>query len=206
MKTFQEIKSQSINLLILNYWNSVLTNALYILIIIVTGSLSYGIGLLFIAPPMLVAITYYSISIWRGNACYMEDFFKAGFNNYTTNIVGILWMDLFIFLWSLLLVVPGIIKAIAYSMTPYILADFPDVEPTDAISLSMRMTEGHMKRIFNFYLSFFGWIILSIITFGVAGILYAFPYMNLSFAGLYDELKNEALATGTIEPAELTFT
>jgi uncharacterized membrane protein len=100
-------------------------------------------------------------------------------------------------------VIPGIVKAFAYSMTPFILADSPNVRATDAIKLSMRMTQGHKGGIFVMCLSFLGWAILSALTCGILQILYVGPYVSTSFAGLYVDLKAKALSSGIIKPEEL---
>jgi len=72
--------------------------------------------------------------------------------NFFRKVGGSYWMALWVFLWSLLLWVPGIIKAIAYSMTYYILADCPNVTATNALKLSMKMTSGHKGKLFVMYL------------------------------------------------------
>ena len=112
-------------------------------------------------------------------------------------------MELFIFLWSLLFVVPGIIKAIAYSFTPYILAEYPNVPATEAVKISMRMTQGHKGEIFMMSLSFLGWFLLNGFTFGILGIFYVNPYFYVSVAGQYQDLKELALQNGVVSLDEL---
>jgi uncharacterized membrane protein len=67
----------------------------------------------------------------------------------------------------------------------------------------MRMTAGHKGKIFVMGLSFIGWLLLSALTGGILYIFYVGPYMNTSFAGMYEELKNNALRTGVVRPEEL---
>ena len=98
--------------------------------------------------------------------------------------------------------IPAIIKEIAYSMTPFILADCPNVPATNAIKLSMRMTKGYKGEIFVMVLSFIGWWLLSGLTLGLLNIFWTGPYMETSMAGLYDELKRRALEHGTVTQAE----
>ena len=74
-------------------------------------------------------------------------------------------------------------------MTPYILIDRPEIGAKEALKLSMQMTKGHKGEIFVMYLSFIGWGILTSLTCGLVGIFYAFPYMNTTMAGYYEELK-----------------
>jgi len=92
----------------------------------------------------------------------------SGFKvNYFGKVGGMLLIYLFTFLWSLLLIVPGIIKGISYSMTPYILAEYPNVRAMEAIRLSKRITRGYKWEIFAAGLSFIGWILLHGLAFGV---------------------------------------
>ena len=97
---------------------------------------------------------------------------------------------LYIWLWSLLLVVPGIIKALSYAMTPYVLADNPDLKNNKAIERSMAMMEGHKMDLFMMNLAFVGWVFLCIFTLGI-GFLWLAPYMNASYAKFYEEVKAE---------------
>jgi uncharacterized membrane protein len=161
------------------------------------------IGALLLVPPLMVGYASFCLRIYRGQQGDIGDMLGVGFKDYGRSLGGILWMELFICLWTLLFIVPGIIKALAYFATPYILADTQRVSATDALKLSMRMTKGHKGKIFVMGLSFIGWMLLSGITCGLVGLLYAGPYMNTSFAGMYEELKAEALRTGAIRPEEL---
>ena len=101
-----------------------------------------------------------------------------------------LWglMVLKVFLWMLLLVIPGIIKGIAYSQAFYIKAENPELSASEVLALSEEMTNGYKMDIFVLYLSFVGWYFLSVITLGVAG-LYAAPYFNMTMTQLYLYLK-----------------
>jgi len=157
----------------------------------------------FLYPPVIVGYSSFALRVYRGQQGDISDMFRTGFFNYWRKVGGMLWMYLFTFLWSLLFIIPGIVKALAYFMTPYILADCPNVTATDALKLSMRMTNGYKGEIFVMGLSFIGWAILTGLTFGILGILYTGPYMGTSFAGLYDELKRNALERGAVRPEEL---
>ena len=168
----------------------------------VTGA-SFGLAALLIVPPLLVGYFSFCLRVYKGETGDISDMFTAGFADYGRNLGGVLWMYLFIWLWTLLLIIPGIVKALAYSMTPYILADCPNVAPTEALRLSMRMTSGHKGGIFVMYLSFLGWALLSGLTFGILWFVYVGPYMNTSFAGLYADLKQKAISNGVIRAEEL---
>ena len=99
---------------------------------------------------------------------------------------------LYIMLWSLLLVIPGIVKAYSYSMAMYILAENPEMGAREAISLSKKMMNGHKMELFVLELSFIGWILLSIITFGIATI-WAIPYISAATANFYNNIKNNPI-------------
>ena len=88
-------------------------------------------------------------------------------------------------------------------MTPYILADCPNVTATEALKLSMRMTAGHKGKLFVMHLSFIGWTLLSALTCYILLIVHVGPYMNATLAGYYVELRDKALAEGIITPEEL---
>lgn len=97
--------------------------------------------------------------------------------------------DLFTFLWTLLFIIPGLIKMYEYRMIPYLLAENPDMSCEDAFKISRRMMDGNKWDAFVFDLSFIGWGILSAITFNIVGIFYYFPYYFQASAMLYDAIK-----------------
>lgn len=106
------------------------------------------------------------------------------------NVVKVMfYRDLYIVLWTLLFVIPGIVKMYQYLMVPYILAETPDMEYHEALAKSRDMMEGNKWRAFVLGLSFILWDILGALTFGMVEIFYVCPYRNLTFAALYDELK-----------------
>lgn len=103
-----------------------------------------------------------------------------------------------IFLWSLLFVIPGVIKALAYSQSFYIKAENPKMSASEALALSEKMTYGYKMDIFVLYLSFIGWDLLCGITFGLAG-LYVAPYFHLTMTQLYLYLKESYRANTAFE-------
>ena len=90
-----------------------------------------------------------------------------------------------------LLIIPGIVAAYRYLFVPYILEDYPDLTPAEAMDLSAEMTRGHKWDLFVFHLSFILWGILTLITGMLAGIFYAWPYKALAEAVVYDDIRNE---------------
>lgn len=93
---------------------------------------------------------------------------------------------IFVFLWSLLLIIPGIIKSLSYSQTFFLLKDHPEYGALQAISESKKRMKGYKGKLFLLYLSFIGWGLLSIITFGI-GFLWLVPYVYTSLAAFYDQ-------------------
>ena len=158
---------------------------------------------IFVGGPVAVGYSKFASCIFVGVYTDVGDMFRTGFRDYWRSVGGMLWMRLFIFLWSLLLVIPGIIKSYAYFAAPYILAEFPSVRATDALKLSMRMTDGYKGDVFIMSLSFIGWQFLSVFTLGLLGILYVNPYYYTSMAGMYQELKMNAIYRGSVRYEEL---
>lgn len=126
----------------------------------------------------------------NGDAKVTSNMFSNTFKGYWRNVWGGFLMMLFTYLWMLLLIVPGIIKAFAYSMTPYILKDYPELSANQAINLSIKMMKGHKFDYFYLQLSFIGWGLLSILTLGI-GYLWLMPYMYASMAAFYEDVKND---------------
>lgn len=123
-----------------------------------------------------------------GETPKIENIFD-GFKNYGQTLGTMLLMMVYIFLWSLLLYIPGIIKMYSYAMTPYILKDEPELGADAVITKSMAMMRGNKMKLFLLDLSFIGWIILAMITFGI-GFLWLAPYMQNARAAFYLDLKN----------------
>ena len=104
---------------------------------------------------------------------------------------------LFIFLWSLLFLLPGIVKGFSYSLAILIYAENREMGALEAITKSREMMDGHKMELFVLFLSFIGWGILGCITFGLA-FIYVEPYMNTAFINFYNSLKEKNYATATV--------
>lgn len=171
-------------------------------------SVRTGVGTLaalLLAGPLTIGLHYFHVMniLGRDEEVTISTPFRAAFTNYPRKLGGSLWMELFVFLWSLLFIIPGIIKAFSYAMTPYILADCPNVRAKDALKLSMRIMKGHKWELFVFELSFIGWYLLSILTLGILNIFFTDPYVYNSLATYYLEVREEALRTGVITMGQL---
>ncbi len=109
-------------------------------------------------------------------------------NNYKNIVLTMFLRDLYIFLWSLLLIIPGIVKAYEYRMIPYLLTDDPTLTREQAFQISKKMMDGHKWNAFVLDLSFIGWHILGAMTFGILEIFYVAPYQYSTNAALYRKL------------------
>ena len=118
----------------------------------------------------------------------------APFKQYARTVGAVLLVFAYTLLWTLLLVIPGIIKAYSYSMTFYILRENPEMTAGDAITASQKMMDGHKMDLFLLSLSFIGWAILASITFGI-GYLWLIPYIYTAYAAFYETLKKEMSVT-----------
>ncbi|MFO7612248.1 MAG: DUF975 family protein [Clostridia bacterium] len=149
--------------------------------ILVSNVLSYGFTIAFLRPG-------------RENRIEFEDLF-TGFKSYGRVVAMMLLKNIFIFLWALLLVIPGIIKAYAYGMSEYILLDNPGMDPQQAITSSNEMMNGHKGRLFMLDLSLIGWWFLCILTCGI-GFLWLGAYYKTIHAVFYMDL------IGTTKPEQ----
>ncbi len=119
------------------------------------------------------------------------NYIGAGFKGpYIRNVLTMFLTELFTFLWTLLFIIPGIVMGYAYRLVPYIIADDPDIQAMDAIKKSKEMMKGHKMEAFIFDLSFFGWFLLNIITFGIAGLLFVNPYYYSASAEFYRAIRD----------------
>ena len=120
------------------------------------------------------------------------------------NMVAVMFFrELFTVLWTLLFIIPGIVKSLEYMMIPYLLADNPNLDRKRAFELSRAMMDGHKWEAFVLGLSFLGWQILSGLTFGILGLVFVSPYATASFSEYYAALKAEAIHKGYTSTLEL---
>ena len=152
-----------------------------------------------LALPLSWGLTVSLLRNHREESVDLENLFD-GFRGgrYTRVFCALFLVNLFTFLWALLLIIPGIMKAFSYALTPYILLDEPELTAKQAIARSCEIMQGRRWKLFCLYLSFIGWGILSILTFGI-GFLWLAPYMNASIAAFYEDARAEYEAENSIE-------
>lgn len=120
------------------------------------------------------------------------DMIMTGFSQYGRTFLTLLLTDLYVLLWFLLLVIPGIVKAYSYRLVPYILADDPDLTPREVLKKSTELMEGHRWNAFVYDLSFIGWYLLGALTFQLVTIFWTNPYKQNADAALYLRLRGDS--------------
>lgn len=167
-----------------------------------TVSFSYGSNILsWLLIPFTVAVAGYYLNYLRGFNPEWKSIYREGIDRYGKYFSVGLVTQIVIGLWYLLFIVPGVIKYYQYFFTDYIIHDNPNLSPKQARELSRRMTNGYKGDLFVMQLSFILWYFLIAITLGIAAI-YVVPYISCTTAMYYENLKNNAIATGNATPEE----
>ena len=159
-----------------------------LLITSVLSGLIPGLTTLIVGPPLTLGLTMIFLGLTRDESPEINTLF-SGFSYMGPAILLNIMIAIFTCLWSLLFVIPGIIKAISYSMAYFVLADNPELSAKEALDESKRITSGHIGDLFVLYLSFIPWVLLGAITCGLA-LIYVVPYMQTTMANYYLELKD----------------
>lgn len=187
-------------------WSTVVVA--YLIYSLLLGVLSYtGIGSLLLSGVLAIGMCVITLQISRLGKSGIESIFDGFRKGLGNNIVAGILVQIFTFLWTLLFIIPGIVKSYSYAMTYYILADNPDMAPTDAITESRKMMDGNKWRLFCLDLSFIGWYLLSILTLGILA-LWISPYNMMARAEFYESLKpqpavdDEAFVGGMAEETQ----
>lgn len=123
--------------------------------------------------------------------------FQSGF--YGNSVLVMFMKNLFVALWTLLFVIPGIVMSYAYRMVPYILAEQPDIDYREALRISKEMMYGQKWEAFFLDLSFIGWLMVGAVTCGIAGIFYVKPYVDATNVELYVTLREDWFAKSARE-------
>ena len=152
-----------------------------------------GLVLFVLSLPLYWGYQTLFLGAVRGGEATAKDLFE-GYNKelFSRVLTTTLLYYVYVFLWSLLLLIPGCIKSYSYAMTPYILKDNPEMKNNAAIEESMRIMNGHKLELFLLDLSFIGWALLSFLTCGI-GFLWLAPYMNMARVNFYEDLKKASV-------------
>lgn len=158
---------------------------------LVVAAVAIAIAILinaFLINPLVVGIRKFFVSNLNTEAQAKELGF--GFDhNYKNTVKTMFFRDLYTFLWSLLFIIPGIVKAYEYRMIPYLITENPELTKEEAFALSRQMMNGQKWNAFVLDLSFIGWRILGAMTFGILNVFYVDPYKNMTDAALFEALK-----------------
>lgn len=195
-----ELKQRAKEIAFQNKWKVIFPGLIYGIIIAIISQIlgidqenpSAGASMIYMVITYgtmfyMVGFMKYVLNIARGNEAKFNDILDYKSIILPAAILTLL-VGVFTFLWSLLFIIPGIIAALSYSQSMFIMADNKNIDPLDAISESKRLMQGHKAEYFVLQLSFIGWVLLSSITFGIA-LIWAIPYMQITYAMYFDELK-----------------
>ncbi|MBP3966016.1 DUF975 family protein [Paenibacillus lignilyticus] len=192
MLSRSEIRAQARQSLAGNWKTAVLHFLLYMvvsgLISSITNKIDY-IGWIInvlLTAPLAYGIYNHYLDFVRGKIPAATDIFR-GFQRYKETLIVYVVMAVFTMLWTLLLIVPGIIAALRYSQSYFILRDNPGIAPLEAIDRSKALMAGNKWRLFTLYLSFIGWALLCIPTLGI-GYLWLGPYVSTAAGHFYEDI------------------
>lgn len=163
-----------------------------------------GLGFsLFVSNVVAVGCNRYFLENREHKTSVGQVFYSFQDGRYGTTVWVMFLRTLYILGWTLLFVIPGIVKSYSYMLVPYILAENPHMDKDRVFELSSQMMRGHKLEAFELNLSFIGWYLLGAFTFGMVDIFYTSPYVNATFAEFYSALKAEATGKGIVFAGEL---
>ena len=162
-----------------------------------SGSMGLFYLLLFlvILPFTVGVYNAFRLLLVQGDDALLANSCRIATKGYWHKVWGMFLMELFVALWSLLFLIPGIVKMFSYAMTPFILEENPELTANEAIDRSRAMMKGHKFDLFWLYLSFIGWFLLGMITLGVA-YLWIYPYIQTATAAFYEDVKADYEVNG----------
>lgn len=178
----------------------ILTALLSIMAVLFVG---FTLIKIFVGNPLLVGCDRFFVENSDRKARFglLGMAFQGG--NYSNIVLTMFLRNLFVSLWTLLLIIPGIVKSYSYSMISYILAENPSISRERAFEISRKMMDGQKLNAWFLDLSFIGWVFLSIFTCGVLDIFYVVPYRKATWAEFYKFNRKWALESGIASPEEL---
>ncbi len=150
------------------------------------------LAMLICAGAFYVGFYSFYMAIARGEEAQIGMLF-SGFKQMAQSFCAFWLAGIFTFLWSLLLIVPGIMAALSYSLIYFIMKDHPEMKAMDVIGLSKKAMYGYRWKLFCLFCRFIGWYLLCILTLGI-GFLWFIPYFSVSFAKFYDDAMADYVA------------
>ncbi len=160
----------------------------------ILGALSFTfVGSIIVTGPLMIGLSAMQIKKVRNadsNLNFLDMFYGFTDGKFGNNIVLGLLQTVFLFLWSCLFFIPGIVKSYSYAMSYYVSLDRPELGANDCITESRRLMNGKKWNLFCLDLSFLGWYIVGMLCFGI-GILWVIPYHEMARANFYEELTRQ---------------
>ena len=179
---------------------------LFMLVIIAFVALFAFVLKTFLTNPILVGKNRYLLKLEQGKEDFSDLFFTFNSkDNYLNTVKVMLLRDIFVWLWSLLFIIPGVIKDLSYFMVPYIISENPDMPYKRAFDISKTVMNGEKWNLFVIYLSFLGWMILGTYCTCGLGFYFVLPYLETTMMEYYIYLKNKALKMNIINENELEY-
>lgn len=196
MKRSSELRAQAWSALSGKWGMAVVATLVYFVISGVLSCIPFisYIAVLLVSLPLAYGFTIMLLNVVRGSDVQL-DTMGEGFKDYGRILGTMLLSSVYQFLWMLLLIVPGIIKGYSYALTPYLLKDHPELKFNAAIEESMRLMSGNKMRLFILDLTYIGWFLLCIVTFGIA-MLWVNPYWCTARAAFYEDLMSDLRNAG----------
>ena len=169
-------------------FGGLMVHIMQLMAVVVITIITLAVGVqIFLGNPLLMGARYFFYRSLKEEE-EIKVILKAFSNRYLHIVKTLFLTDLYITLWSLVFVIPGVIKSYQYRMVPYILAEHPDMSTDEVLELSKDMMRGQKWNAFVLDLSFLGWNILGVFTLGILNVFYVAPYQNLTNAALYEAL------------------
>lgn len=212
MRTNSEIRQDALSIMKGNWKPAVVVTLVYLLVVyagtFVAALVGKGVGepvggavqeilSLLVAILVIYPMTFSLVKLFLGfvrgeHQLHVGGVFDAFNSPYYGKSIGLYLLTMiFTFLWTLLLIVPGIIKSLSYALAPYILAENPELTANEAINRSMEMMNGHKMDLFLMVLGYAGFALLSLLALGIP-LLWLYPYYQVVIAKFYEEVKAAA--------------
>ena len=181
---------------LIRYWNVIL------MAVLITFVVLLGVVIVFYNV-LSVGLSRYFLENREHKTSAWQLFYNFKGGRYSSSVWVMFLRTIYILGWTLLFVIPGIIKSYSYMMVPYILAENASMDSKRVLQLSKEMMYGHKLEAFKLELSFFGWMLLSSFTGGILNIFYVNPYMHATYAEFYCAIKADARRKGILQQDEL---
>lgn len=213
MKTNQEYKSLALAALKGSWPQAIVATSIVLAISALSATASWYLTEPFsYVVPLLIGVVAMPFVVGYANAFsrmfYMSDYailknvkemtFEDGFRK----LAGMFLMSLVTLLYTVALVVPGVIASLSLFLTPYLLQDYPEKSLVEVMRTSKAMMQGHKMQLFKLQLGFIGWMLLNVLTLGI-GSLWLFPYMMTAMAAFYQDVREQYIMKEDLQESAL---